>query len=265
MSGSDPQTLGQYRNDANLTARINLHRRFSTNPIGWNQWVFDQMRLPSGARVLELGAGTGVLWSENRDRLPAGLELVVTDSSEGMLRAAREHLEGVPGVEFRQMDAAQIPDGDGTFDVVIANHMLYHVPDRLAVFTQVTRVLRPRGRFYAATNGATHMEELDELIGKPENRATISTTQFSLENGAEQLAPFFDEVHLARHQNPLAVTDTSAVLAYVRSLPWDLTERELARIGQVVDGVIAAGSAFHITRDSGMFLCSDPRLSAKGL
>lgn len=214
--------------------------------------------------MLELGAGTGLLWSENRDRLPAGLELVISDSSEGMLRAAREHLDGLPGVEFRQMDAARIPDGDRTFDVVIANHMLYHVPDRAAVFSEVIRVLRRRGRLYAATNGAAHMEELDELIGKPEKRATIATTQFSLENGAEQLAPFFDEVHLARHENPLAVTDTSAVLAYVRSLPWDLTVRELARVDAIVDGIIAADGAFRITRDSGMFLCSDPRLPTKG-
>jgi len=263
LSGSDPQTLEQYRNDANLSARINLHRRFSTSPISWNRWVFNQMQLPESARVLELGAGTCVLWGENRDRLPAGLELVASDSSDGMLRAAREQLGGMRGVELRQMDAAGIPDGDQTFDVVIANHMLYHVPDRAAVFSEVVRVLRPSGRFYAATNGTAHMEELDELIGKPEKRAMISTTQFSLENGAEQLAPFFGSVQLVRHQNPLAVTDTSAVLAYVRSLPWGLSERELSKIGEVLDGMIARNGAFHITRDSGMFLCADPRLPAK--
>jgi ubiquinone/menaquinone biosynthesis C-methylase UbiE len=261
LSGSDPQTLEQYRNDANLSARINLHRRFSTNPISWNRWVFDQMRLPDVARVLELGAGTGVLWSENRDRLPSGLDLVISDSSEGMLRAAREQLDGLPGVQLRQMDAAQIPAAIRTFDIVIANHMLYHVPDRAAVFSEVTRVLRPNGRFYAATNGATHMAELDDLIGKPEKRAMISTTQFSLENGAEQLAPFFGSVQLQRHQNPLAVTDTSAIVAYVRSLPWDLSARELGRIAEVVDGIIATNGAFRITRDSGMFLCADPRQS----
>jgi ubiquinone/menaquinone biosynthesis C-methylase UbiE len=263
LSGNDPNTLEQYRNEANLTARINLHRRFSTSPVSWNRWVFDQVRLPEGARVLELGSGTGVLWSENQDRLPAGLELVASDSSEGMLRAAREQLDGMRGVEFRHMDAARIADRDGTFDVVIANHMLYHVPDRAAVFSEVVRVLRPSGRFYAATNGNAHMRELDELIGKPEKRAMISTTQFSLENGAEQLAPFFGSVQLVRHQNPLAVTDTSAVLAYVKSLPWDLSERQLSTIGEVVDGMIATNGAFHVTRDSGMFLCADRRLPTK--
>jgi SAM-dependent methyltransferase len=263
LSGSDPQALEQYRNDANLTARITLHQRFSTNPISWNRWVFDQMQLPAGVRVLELGAGTGVLWSENRDRLPAGLELVVTDSSEGMLRAARGQLDRVPGVEFRQMDADRIPDGEWTFDAVIANHMLYHVPDRAAVFSEVVRVLRPSGRLYAATNGASHIVELDELIGKPEQRAMISTWQFSLENGAEQLAPFFGSVQLARHQNPLAVTDTPALLAYVRSLPWDLSEDEMGRIAAVIDGTIATNGAFRITRDSGIFLCAEPRLATK--
>jgi len=202
-----------------------------------------------------------MLWGENQDRLPAGLELVVSDSSEGMLHAARQQLDGLPGVQFRQIDAAHVPEGNHTIDVAIANHMLYHVPDRTAVFSEVTRVLRPSGRFYAATNGATHMAELDDMIGKPEKRAMISTTQFSLENGAEQLAPFFDSVDLVRHQNPLAVTDASAVVAYVRSLPWDLSDRELARIEEVVNGIITTNGAFRITRDSGMFLCADPRQS----
>jgi SAM-dependent methyltransferase len=263
LSGNDPETLEQYRNDANLTARINLHRRFSTSPISWNRWVFDQMRLPECARVLELGAGTGVLWSENLDRLPAGLELVASDSSEGMLRAAREQLDGMRGVEFRHMDAARIADRDRTFDAVIANHMLYHVPDRAAVFSEVVRVLRPSGRFYAATNGNAHMRELDDLIGPQAAAVKLSATQFGLDNGTEQLAPFFGAVELMRHHNPLSVTDASAVTAYVRSLWLDLRQSELDRIGEIVQRAIADAGAFRITRDSGIFLCADPRLPAK--
>jgi SAM-dependent methyltransferase len=265
LSGSDPQTLEQYRNDANLSARITLHRKFSTSPISWNRWVFDQMRLPDGARVLELGAGTGLLWSENHDRLPAGLELVVSDSSEGMLRAAIEQLDGLPGLEFRQMDAARIPDGDRTFDVLVANHMLYHVPDRAAVFAEVIRVLRPAGRFYAATNGNAHMRELDDLIGPQAAAVQLSATQFGLDNGAEQLAPFFGSLVVVRHQNPLSVTDASAVTAYVRSLSLDLPESDLNRIGKVVQRAITITGAFRITRDSGLFLCGGPRLLAQRL
>jgi SAM-dependent methyltransferase len=176
-----------------------------------------------------------------------------------MLRAARKQLGALRGLEFRQMDAARIPDGDRTFNVVIANHMLYHVPDRAAVFAEVIRVLRPSGRFYAATNGNAHMRELDELTGPKAAAVQLSATRFGLDNGDEQLAPFFGSVEIVRHQNPLSVTDASAVTAYVRSLSLDLPEGDLARIGEVVQRVIASTGAFHITRDSGVFICGDPR------
>jgi len=255
----EERTRQQYANDAKLTARISLHRRFSANLVTWNRWVFDQMKLPDGARGLELGAGTGRLWSENRDRLPAGLRLVFSDPSAGMLASAKERMADIGNVEFRQVDASTIPDADGTFDAVIANHMLYEVPDPDAVFTQVVRVLRPNGRFYAATNGATHMRELDALIAQPEKTRDISTTQFSLENGAQQLAPYFGSVELARYENPLAITDVSAVLAYVGSLSLDLSEGEMTSIAKAVERIIATDGAFHVTPDPGMFICREPR------
>jgi cyclopropane fatty-acyl-phospholipid synthase-like methyltransferase len=71
---TDPGALrdGQYRDSRNLSARINLHERFSTNPLRWHRWVFEHLRLPESARVLELGCGTSNLWKQNAERIPAG-------------------------------------------------------------------------------------------------------------------------------------------------------------------------------------------------
>jgi hypothetical protein len=60
----------QYRTDENLRARIDLHRRFSTNPERWHRWVFDRFAFAPDARILEVGCGPAELWSENRDRIP---------------------------------------------------------------------------------------------------------------------------------------------------------------------------------------------------
>lgn len=258
MTDRPERTRQQYANDGNLTARINMHRRFSTNPVSWNRWVFDKMGLPDGACVLELGAGTGRLWSENRDRLPTDLRLVFSDPSAGMLASARERLGDIPNIEFREMDAGKILDDDQTFETVIANHMLYEVPDRTAVFDEVVRVLCPDGRLYAATNGENHMHELDALVARPEQTRQISTTRFSLENGAQQLAPYFGSVEMIRYENPLAITDVSAVVAYVGSLSLGLSESELTSIGEAVERIIARSGAFHVTPDPGMFMCGEP-------
>jgi hypothetical protein len=71
----------QYRTAQNLNARIELHERFSTNPEPFPRWVFDRLRLPSEADILEVGCGNGNLWAANRGRIPAGWRLTLTDIS----------------------------------------------------------------------------------------------------------------------------------------------------------------------------------------
>jgi hypothetical protein len=49
----------QYKDAANLNARVNLHLHFSTNTYGWFPWVFDHLELAPKCRLLELACGTG--------------------------------------------------------------------------------------------------------------------------------------------------------------------------------------------------------------
>ncbi|MCJ7550094.1 MAG: methyltransferase domain-containing protein, partial [Anaerolineae bacterium] len=98
----------QYSNDKNLNARIALHTRFSTNTYGWQLWAFDHLTLPNTARVLELGCGPGGLWIDNRDSLPAGWEIVLTDFSPGMAATAKENLRDV-ATHIAVADAQSIP------------------------------------------------------------------------------------------------------------------------------------------------------------
>ncbi len=192
----------QYRDDSNLASRMSLHERFSTNPYGFQRWIFDRLDLAPDARVLELGCGTGVLWLKNRDRLPEGWDITLSDLSPGMLDAARVHLgELAHRFAFRLIDAQSIPYEDGAFDAVIACHMLYHVNDRAAALREVRRVLRGGGQFYATANGRSHLRELDDLIEAciPDAVRDDSADRFGLERGAQQLKTWFAEVTLNRY------------------------------------------------------------------
>lgn len=80
-----------------------------------------------------------------------------------MLQAARQQL-GEKRFVYAVADAQALPFADATFDAVIANHMLYHIPDLPRALAEIRRVLKPAGRFYASTIGREHMHELDELI-----------------------------------------------------------------------------------------------------
>ena len=86
---SNPDYLHkQYGDLSNLDARVALHARFSTSPIDWQRWVFDQLDLPAEARVLELGSGPGWLWRGNVERIPAGWTVTLSDFSPGMVETA---------------------------------------------------------------------------------------------------------------------------------------------------------------------------------
>ncbi len=65
------------------------------------------------------------------DRIPSTWDITLSDLSSGMLDSAWRNLV-VTGrnYKFKEIDAQEIPFEDETFDAVIANHMLYHVPDR---------------------------------------------------------------------------------------------------------------------------------------
>ena len=55
--------------------------------------------------------------------------MTLTDISPAMVDAAREKLADVRGVKFECADIQNLPYPDASFDVIIANMMLYHVPD----------------------------------------------------------------------------------------------------------------------------------------
>jgi SAM-dependent methyltransferase len=132
---NDPHYLKteQYNNSANLAARIRLHERYDTGSRGLHEWAFDIMleHIPPPAHILELGAGRGDLWKSNASRIPDNWTITLTDFSPGMLEDNKTYLGDLAGrFACKVADAQDIPFEDGSFDVVMAHFMLYHVPDR---------------------------------------------------------------------------------------------------------------------------------------
>lgn len=58
----------QYAAANNLDTRISFHDTYSTNKLGFGNWIFSNYRIDNGAKVLELGCGTGDMW-KNRESL----------------------------------------------------------------------------------------------------------------------------------------------------------------------------------------------------
>ncbi len=190
----------QYKNADNLNARISLHQRFSTNPHDWQGWVFKKADIQPGQTILEIGCGPGTFWKPNLKQVPENVNPVLTDLSYGMVKNAKPIQQTHPYFNFSNLDSMRLPFKEASFDRVIANHMLYHVPDINTVLREITRVLKPNGMIVAATNGENHMLEtytllshlLPEFFSKPR-----VLRRFNLENGEDQLRKKYNEVKLA--------------------------------------------------------------------
>lgn len=247
----------QYKDSANLDARAVIHQRFSTNPYGWFKWVFDSLlKLPGNARILELGCGHGLLWKENADRIPDGWKATLSDLSPGMLDASWRNLV-VTGraFQFKEIDAQSIPFEDETFDAVIANHMLYHVPDRPRAIAEIKRVLKPGGRLIATTVGENHLKE-PAVWFREVNDAFISFgNPFTLENGFKQLEKFFSQVTVSRIPDSLRVTEVEPIIAYIRSSMHAtvVTEEKLLQLKHDLEKELAEKGITYISKDSGLF------------
>lgn len=251
----------EYATPDNLDARIYLHQHYTIGAPNWYRWLFDHLALPEDARVLDVGCGPAQLWRENSARLPAGWRVVLADLSPGMIAAAGQGLAGQPGfTRFCRADIQALPFADASFDAILANHMLYHVPDRPRAYTGLRRALRPGGRLFAATNSRFTMRSYDELIARFSKPRAASTppaarraaNHFTLENGQAELAPFFARVTLHPHNSALLIPEAGPLVAYAAASS-HLAGPALERLRAYVEGLIAAHGPLLIEKKAGLF------------
>lgn len=98
---------------------------------------------PGPARVADLGCGTGTLALLLADE---GYAVDGVDFSPEMVRLARAKAGGRTDVAYVQADAAAPPLETGTFDVVLCRHVLWALPDQVAVLRGWVDLLAPGGR-----------------------------------------------------------------------------------------------------------------------
>lgn len=254
----------QYKTPDCLKARIYLHRRFSSNPQGFYPWLLSHFDLQPGERVLEVGCGPGEMWSQILPFAPQPLRLTLSDFSPGMARQAAQNLASAPDICWLVMDVQNAAFAAGCFDVVIANHMLYHVPDISRAVAESARLLRPGGRFFAATNGARHMLEMNTLLDMVTpgvNNFNLQARRFSLENAHEYVNPIFGASAVQTYPDSLQVNEVAPLLSYIASMFSLADYHELANLEALqahIQAQIAQQGSYYIGKSVGLVCATLP-------
>lgn len=142
----------------------------------------DLVKLQPG-RILDVGAGTGILTEKMLARYPKA-QVVAVDLSEAMLRWAHQKLK-VRGSLLQKLrskcpadlvaaDVYQLPFADGTFDLVVSNLMLQWCDDLDAALRELRRVLRPEGLLLFTSFGPNTLKELRAAWAQVDSRDHVN-------------------------------------------------------------------------------------------
>ena len=254
----------QYAREDNLAIRIRTHELYTEPALDFIGWVLDHVAWRGTETVLDVGCGAGAYVEAARARTS---RYFACDFSWGMLA-------GLPfdGLDRINLNAEQLPFATNSADIILANHMIYHVMDREAAVSEFRRVLKPGGTLLAATNSQHSMAELSHIMHVAAQRLGAeplpilnSIIEFTLENGAELLQSGFEHVHCDIIDAALVFSQAQPVIDYlattrerhVEKLPKGTTWDDLAAVlTDLVQAEIDAHGTFRVNKQTGLFICS---------
>ncbi|MBI1831375.1 MAG: class I SAM-dependent methyltransferase, partial [Planctomycetes bacterium] len=149
--------------------------------------------------TLDVGAGTAqipiALCSKH-----AGFQVVAIDMAEHMLSVGRGNVERAGlghCIRLQRCDAKRMPFADATFDAVISNSIVHHIPEPAVVFAEMTRVVKKGGVLFVR-----------DLLRPIDNAALRGFVQkYAGDANAHQQKMFGDSLHAA-----LTLDDVRAIV-----------------------------------------------------
>jgi phosphatidylethanolamine/phosphatidyl-N-methylethanolamine N-methyltransferase len=125
------------------------------------EYVIDNLGIPPGAKVLEVGAGTGTSFPA----YPLHCEITGVDLAPDMLARARQKIQenGWTHLKVIEMNALDLKFPDDTFDYVMAFHVVTVVPDPVRMIAEAKRVCKPGGRIVIVNHFTSEVPLLGSL------------------------------------------------------------------------------------------------------
>jgi ubiquinone/menaquinone biosynthesis C-methylase UbiE len=245
----------QYKNPDNLAHRAQLYQ-YQTNGINWTEWVFKSIEIKSDSSILDIGCGPAVIWDYLIPNI-SDQTITLCDLSEGMISSAKSRFKLLSNFKYLICDANSFDWSNLRYDIVIANHMIYHIKERSLFLNKIAKLLKSDGVLYATTPSESNTIELFDIVSEYDKEAfkePPSHFQFSLENGALALKNHFKSVDIKMTSGLLVVTSVQPIINYLSSTQ-RISKLAFDNIIKHINDIIIKDGSFNITTKAGMFVC----------
>jgi ubiquinone/menaquinone biosynthesis C-methylase UbiE len=253
-----------YADDAHLDVRYRTHQLYTVEPVDFGKWTLEKISWDGVERILDAGCGPGDLLRALA-RSGTGQLRIGFDLSPGMATEASDAISS-RAVAFFVADIQAIPFPSSSFEVVMARHMLYHVPNMEQGISDAARVLRPGGQFLATTNSAQTMPQYRAILRQAQSHFPAiavpgaTSSRFNLENAPQLLEPHFQQIEQHTLTGTLRFPSAQPFVAYFASsrdliMHPDHTEMEwqavLDFVQTTAEEIIAGQGCLDITKVTG--------------
>lgn len=163
-----------YKDESLLKKRQALIQ-YDIPKISISQEIISLIDLNLDKYILDVGCGTGDLVTSLRKENNYKGKLFAVDISEGIMREGIEkNISGNLDINFEVSDAQNLPFNDSYFDVIIAKHMLYHVPNIEKAVNEVYRTLKKGGKFIVSLNSTNTKNKIKIIRNLVSNKFNLS-------------------------------------------------------------------------------------------
>lgn len=249
--------------------RYGLYERYGTSGQRWHEWLFEQLPLEPGMRVLDVGCGHGNVWCGSWKQIPEGCQITLLDKEtdglqylHGIYLERRKELAKGTTFSFLCEDAEEWECPAERYDLILAGHLWNYIRGRESLLRKLHQGLTKGGRLVSTFTSLVSAEDVNRLLKPVLQRRVLEAYEERRRSFAEQMeasfAGEFVRVYRRVFRNGLRIDQSEELLQYLCSLDGELEARIRSRESEVrkyLQELIRQGGVPEIGTEGYCYLC----------
>lgn len=202
------------------------YEKYGSRQQDWYPWLFRQLRIREGEKILDIGGGYGLVWRCSFRKIPQGVQIAVLDKDRDELDSLKSYvhenrhlLKKGTSFSFENVDVNQITYGTEEYDCVISFHMWPYIENRKVYLDKVFQALKSQGRMCTNLNWRDYVPALDSLLKGFSRELDIGLLsekrQEIMRETEKAFRAYFPNTSFRIYENELHISDSSDLYRFL--------------------------------------------------